>query len=310
MGAALPLLVASCLVGCAFVPCAAADPPPPSAASEARREPTLPLRVFLEQGRTVDAAYVGYASMGTIRIVEPSGRERYLAILHVLAVEDFDGNDYTREVLEKRGEVGSLPGARAGGGGHPGFRLRGRPLPECTSFAITEMGVLVSLNSVDASRGDRDGSFVVDYGWMKNRSRSSALGVTAHVDAGSRTRFGPALRYRRWLSRRTAIDYEAGLLLLGSDDDPNFDFRAPGFLGQVDWQVEGILSITAQVESRAVRYTGPPDLAPGLADQHGIDLRLGAKVGSGVGLGAAAGAATAALALILVLSQAGHAATR
>ncbi|HEX7079321.1 MAG TPA: hypothetical protein VF363_12935 [Candidatus Eisenbacteria bacterium] len=301
MGAALALLFASLLLGGGIArPAVAADQVPPPAAAVG---PSLPIRVFLEQGRTMDAAYVGYASMGTIRIVEPNGRESYVAILHVLSVEDFDGKDYTRDVLEKRGEIGSLPGTQAGGLGRPGFRLRGRPLPECTSFAITEVGYLVPLNSVDAARGDREGSFVVDYGWMKNRSPSNALGVVAHLDAGSyRARFGPALRYRRWLSRRTAIDYEAGVSLLGSEDDRNFDFKAPGFFGQVNWQVEGILSITAQAGSRAVRYTGPSDLAPGLADQRGIDLRLGAKVGSGVGLGAVAGAATALIALILALS--------
>ena len=100
---------------------------------------------------------------------------------------------------------------------------RGRPLPPCRSFWITEFGLLGRLNPLVHP------FFRWEVGGMQNQNERSAFGATIVVegdDLGSR--YGITPRYRRWLAPSVALDLSAGVLIAGTDD-----FRFPGWVGQV-----------------------------------------------------------------------------
>src|SRR2546430_13040187 len=106
---------------------------------------------------------------------------------------------------------------------------RGRPLPPCRSFWITEFGLLGRLNALPEPRTTLDPFFRWEVGGMQNRNERSAFGATIVVEADDlRSRYGVTPRYRRWLAPGLALDLSAGVLVAGSDD-----FQFPGFVGQV-----------------------------------------------------------------------------
>jgi hypothetical protein len=98
----------------------------------------------------------------------------------------------------------------------------GRPLPECKTFWITEVGYYHrafgggSIQPVPADfagRLDLDNHFSWELGRMSNRSARTAVGGTFLVGGGgSGLRFGVKARYRRWLSKRSSLDLSGGAL--------------------------------------------------------------------------------------------------
>ena len=83
-----------------------------------------------------------------------------------------------------------------------GLCFRGRPLPECSSFFITEAEVGYVLFGPDL-HSFPDFVFGLDVGLMRNLSPHDAVGISA----GASNRYvtlGP--RYRRWLSDKVALD--------------------------------------------------------------------------------------------------------
>src|SRR5207249_1771837 len=98
----------------------------------------------------------------------------------------------------------------------PGFSWRGRPLPECSSFLITELGIHYLLNP--GPTGEREQLYFVteDLGYMRNLNERSALGGLLHLGGNSdRKALGPAVRYRRWLHKAAAADVTVGLDVAG-----------------------------------------------------------------------------------------------
>lgn len=82
--------------------------------------------------------------------------------------------------------------------------FRGRPLPECRSFLITEVEVGYQFNS-DFVGGSRTSDIVLggEVGWMRNLTNRDAIGAVYGANNHYLT-LGP--RYRRWLSEATALD--------------------------------------------------------------------------------------------------------
>ncbi|MGE5175883.1 MAG: hypothetical protein ACM3JJ_05845 [Hyphomicrobiales bacterium] len=260
------------------------------------------IRVTLDRGEIRDVAYVEYMSLGTLRLVSASGRTEYAGVHRVVAIEGESGEDYTGVVITEHRHAGELPAVVAAARSRPGFRLRARPLPECTSFAITETGLLLPLRTATATDADRSVSLALDFGWMKNVRQEHALGVVAHGDVGvNRLRAGPALRYRRWYTRGAALDLEAGVLVAGSEEALNYDFDGPALLAQIDYQVEGYLALTMQAETTALTHRSP---VTGETRRVGdVDVRIGAKLGSDLGLVGALGLAIPLAAIISVIAN-------
>src|SRR5437764_874817 len=80
---------------------------------------------------------------------------------------------------------------------------RGRPLPPCRSFWITEFGLLGRLNALPEPRTTVDPFFRWEVGGMQNRNERTAFGATIVIEADDLgSRYGITPRYRRWLAAR------------------------------------------------------------------------------------------------------------
>jgi hypothetical protein len=164
----------------------------------------------------------------------------------------------------------TVANAPRSGGALTAARLfyRGRPLPECSSFLITEFGAHYLINRDANPWQDRHVFFTFDLGYMRNRNERSALGGLLHVGTGAgRTGFGPAVRYRRWLSNglsnpnspTSAADLTVGLDVLGSVNSGG-ELGAPAPWVEAGVSVEDILALSFRGERWA--STIEPLVAP------------------------------------------------
>ncbi len=106
--------------------------------------------------------------------------------------------------------------------------FRGRPQPACSGFTVLEFTGATRLND---KSGPTDESPAVLYwsgGYMHNIGQRSALGAAFKITAdGDGHRYGPVLRYRRWLGRSSSIDFAPGLLVGGKDNFVALRFPSP-----------------------------------------------------------------------------------
>lgn len=130
--------------------------------------------------------------------------------------------------------------------------FRGKPLPECCSFWITEVSLKyrISRSWIKSDNPDEEQAKTVlsaDLGFMQNITPEYALGFSVYggVDA-DKSRLGIRGRYRRWLTRRTTLDISPGVLLFGGESG-QFAIRSkyPGFVGSIsigynDWISGGL----------------------------------------------------------------------
>jgi len=129
--------------------------------------------------------------------------------------------------------------------------FRGRPLPKCRSFLLTELSYSHRFdaqpnNSYSSSSANY--YFTWEIGWMKNLKGSSALGATLFLGADDDgARFGLKTRYRRWLNRTTSLDLSPGILLLGSNNQ--FEPSFPGFTGHAGLNFGDWFALIIQVEA-------------------------------------------------------------
>ncbi len=122
----------------------------------------------------------------------------------------------------------------------PHLCWRGRPLPECTSFWITEFGVDAVLWSTqtrvrqnfgggdvyDYSARDFDSRFVWTVGPMFNTGPRTALGGTLSISPfGEGYRAAIEARRRWWTSSGLALDLSAGALRMDVPSRTNFSSR-------------------------------------------------------------------------------------
>jgi hypothetical protein len=90
--------------------------------------------------------------------------------------------------------------------------FRGRPLPRCRSFWITEAEGGVSLVRPATQAGNFGGARLgIEVGWMRNLSPRTAIGggVAAGWDGREFVSLRP--RYRRWLTPVLALDASPGV---------------------------------------------------------------------------------------------------
>lgn len=125
------------------------------------------------------------------------------------------------------------------------FSLRGKPLPECRYFAITEFGLFHRIPA-----RENEGSFYVmgELGVMRNINRKSSAGATFVVGG---TEFGGRLgikpRYRYWMNPNTSLDIAPGILLGGFENTSGETF--PGFSGHLGLNFRQLdLSLIGQLE--------------------------------------------------------------
>ena len=135
--------------------------------------------------------------------------------------------------------------------------FRGRPLPRCGAFWITEAGYHHRLSGTrlvqqDPNSGaDLESHVSWELGRMRNRDSSSALGWTIliGVDAERKHRLGAKARFRRWLDPRGILDLSGGVLQ-ASVRAPYPDARAMGYGltgdAAVGWSNAGTVTVGAE----------------------------------------------------------------
>ena len=106
---------------------------------------------------------------------------------------------------------------------------RGRPLPTCKWFGITEFGYAYRIDQPLLPESEY---FTLALGVMANLDQRSAVGGTAFLRLGT-SGWGFKARYRRWLSHGFSLEASPGILLLESG-------AQTGFTGEVavnfrDW---------------------------------------------------------------------------
>jgi hypothetical protein len=158
---------------------------------------------------------------------------------------------------------------------------RGKPLAECRSFLITEMGLLAQLNETTSNQYGDGVSLSFELGWMKNVSPREAIGFSGYALASDVSRMGVRGRYRRWLSRRTAIDVSPGILLSGENSATNF--KAPGFVLGTSANLGDLLALTLEAEWSQYRDYGD-GLTTSYETGSDVTFRGGAKLGSALGV--------------------------
>jgi hypothetical protein len=124
--------------------------------------------------------------------------------------------------------------------------FRGRPLPECRTFWITEAGVLYRFNLPESNHNWHETlMFNWELGLMFNRSKRYAIGGSFFLnfdDYSNNTLVGFRPRYRHWLSPRISLDIAPGIILSESKTR-NFAFSGEVMLG-----VEDIIAAVARLD--------------------------------------------------------------
>ena len=132
-----------------------------------------------------------------------------------------------------------------------GFCIRGRPKEKCCSFLIYESGLLSRISGSGQPSSLSKFLITTDLGLMFNRSNSSAIGASFHLAADDdNARFGIGLRYRKWLTKKSALDLSPRLLIAGNARIRTFRF--PGFAFSASYSIYELLSIDAYFD--IIRY--------------------------------------------------------
>jgi hypothetical protein len=106
--------------------------------------------------------------------------------------------------------------------------FRGRPEPRCRGFAVLEFTGGVRLNDKPGPTDDAPAFAYWSGGYLRNIGARSALGAAFKVTTDSDGhRYGPVVRYRRWLGPTASIDFAPGLFVGGEDNFADLAFPSP-----------------------------------------------------------------------------------
>lgn len=165
---------------------------------------------------------------------------------------------------------------------HAQFSFVPKPLPECKTFLITEIGYAFRLSSVPEGLVERRHHIISDSGIMVNLNSNYAVGINNFFgfESASQFRWGMRVRARRWLNNRSSIDLSLGLNFL----DSRGIRKTPQFSSEVSFNFRDLANLVILLEvtdyditrsvwdTGYVRYTGKDtSLSTG--------LKFGRKIG-------------------------------
>ena len=116
--------------------------------------------------------------------------------------------------------------------------FRGRPVPECRTFWITEVGLGYRISHPDVNERGWPTS---EIGLMYNLNEHYAIGATSYASYDAKFeefRGGAKLRARRWFNRDLSVDVSGGLLFLGHGYHQDF----PSFTGHLDVNYKDVVA--------------------------------------------------------------------
>ena len=122
---------------------------------------------------------------------------------------------------------------------HAKIKFRGKPLPECKMFFITEAGGFLT-KDVDLV----EFGLTTEFGLMFNLNKRSALGATVFHQMGADLNgVGFKVRYRHWLNSSFSVDISPGLWLLS-------EWKTPAFTGHVGLNFKDWIVLFAQMNNQ------------------------------------------------------------
>jgi hypothetical protein len=167
----------------------------------------------------------------------------------------------------------------------PWYCFRGRPLPDCRGFFLTEVYTGVAFAHWPASQHFDGLPYVGEgaVGYLWNLDARQAIGGLAFVEGGGsaqsqiEARAGLRFRYRLWLNDAFSLDASPGVALVG--------VGPIGFSGDLAFNVGDLIAPYLRLE--VIRSPGPA-LIPGVAegetpvylDPHRTVLSAGIRFGS------------------------------
>jgi hypothetical protein len=159
--------------------------------------------------------------------------------------------------------------------------LGGKPLPECRTVLLSEVGY---------SHGQHGRQFTWELGGIRNISKHHALGATSflNMDDDNDMGFGLKARYRFWLSRTFSINVAPGVLLTRA----NRSSKGPDFFGHADLCLDDWLSLAYQIDE--VKKSSPPS--------HYTNYSMGVRIGGSLGMAMIAGSVLALFVVITAMS--------
>ncbi len=136
-----------------------------------------------------------------------------------------------------------------------GLCFKGRPMPWCRSFLVTELGYRYRLNEPEGVSNRTSTTW--DVGWMTNRSESLALGGTVFfgVQTSALRTVGLKPRLRRWLTGGLSVDVSAGLAFPVRDPLASPAFSA-AFTGDVGLNLSDVWQLTGGFEIQKLAEGG------------------------------------------------------
>lgn len=167
-----------------------------------------------------------------------------------------------------------------------GSCFRGRPLPRCDSFWLTEFGFGWRVVESDAVPEDRESwLYSAEIGHMWNTSETRALGGTIFADfSDDATRLGLRPRGRLWLGGGTSAELAPFVVLVTNDD--RYPDVAPGGGAVASLNVMDYGALTLQADVLRLSST---------AGETGAEtsIHAGVRAGSWAGMVGAVGISAA-----------------
>lgn len=163
------------------------------------------------------------------------------------------------------------------------------PTPRCSSWFITEPSLFMRFT--DRHPDDETLLLGYSFGWMRNVSPRSAWGGELFGGVEGEVRGGLALRARRWLSGRAAMDVAVGAHLFGDASSQSVAGGSPMFALRVTHADK--VAAVARLDVLKLRCGASCDPAS-VSNPNGTSTRFYA----GIELGSQPGAVGAALAAV------------
>lgn len=117
--------------------------------------------------------------------------------------------------------------------------FRGHPSPRCEGFAILEFtaGARGNTQAIEPRFREPNPVYVSwSGGYLHNLGDRSALGAAFKLAADDDgNRYGPVLRYRRWLGPTWSIDFAPGMMVGGEDNVEGRQFPSVMFDVALNW---------------------------------------------------------------------------
>ena len=171
------------------------------------------------------------------------------------------------------------------------FSLKPKPLPDCKTFLISEIGALCRLTPLsEASWNTSSIYYVSNIGLMANLNNKYSLGATSYVimhPSDPDFRFGLKARGRRWLGSNKSINLAAGIIYYNQEHP----YKSPAFTGDLTLSFKDLAVLEVLIEILPYEYyryeyseSEKKNVRTSLAKGSDIVIYAGLKIGSTPGI--------------------------